>query len=173
MDVLLKSLTQHASAALLVFCVVLLILAAAEAYTLLRLRRIESKWRHLLTDSRGESLETLLYDHLRERLETESQIEALSSRTRTLEEQMNGAVRYVGLVRYDAFPDVAGSQSFSLAVYDERGDGAIISSIVGRNSCRVYSKPLVAGRSERDLSQEEQRAIRAGRESGVRPILSP
>jgi hypothetical protein len=147
--------------------------ASVEIRTMLRLRRIESKWRDLLRDSRGESLQTLLYDHLRERIQVQSQMDAIAARVQTLEELMQGAVRYVGLVRYDAFPDVAGSQSFSLAVYDERGDGAILTSIVGRNSCRVYSKPLVSGRSERDLSQEEQRAIRSARETGVRPILSP
>ena len=173
MDVLLKSLTQHASIALFVLCVLFLIVAAVQLRFALRLGRFESKWRQLLTDSRGESLETLLYDHLRERMQTENHLALLGSRIQKLEEQMQGAVRHLGLVRFDAFPDVAGSQSFSLAVYDENGDGAILTSIVGRNSCRVYCKPLVAGRSERDLSQEEQRAIRSGRETGVRPILSP
>jgi hypothetical protein len=139
----------------------------------IRQRRFETKWRELLSDTRGDSLETMLYDHLRERLHIEDRMERTDHRLETLEEQIRHGISHVGLIRYDAFPDVAGSQSFSLAMYDENGDGAILSSIVGRNSCRVYCKPLVSGRSERDLSQEEQRAVRSAAESAAKPILSP
>jgi hypothetical protein len=173
MDVLLKSLTQHASIALLVLAVLWVVVALAVGLLALRQRRNEAKWRTLLKDTRGESLERLLYDHLRERMEMGEHIAKVDSRLDSLEELIRGAIQHVGLVRYDAFPDVAGGQSFSLAAYDERGDGAIVTSIVGRNSCRVYCKPLQAGRSERDLSQEEQRAIRSAKETGVRTILSP
>jgi hypothetical protein len=173
MDVLLKSLTQHASVVLLALVLLWIFGTLIQIRTAVRQRRFEVKWRELLSDTRGESLETMLYDHLRQRLHIEERIEKVNSRLDTLEVQIRSAVRHVGLVRYDAFPDVAGGQSFSLAVYDDNGDGAIMSSIVGRNSCRVYCKPLVSGRSERDLSQEEQRAVKAAAESGVRPILSP
>ncbi len=173
MDVLLKSLTQHASFALIVLGSLWAIVAAGVVLVAMRQRRAEAKWRVLLSDTRGESLERLLYDHLRERIRMDEHIAQVDARLDSLEESIRGAIRNVGLVRYDAFPDVAGSQSFSLAVYDENGDGAILSSIVGRNSCRVYCKPLLSGRSERDLSQEEQRAIRTAREGGVRTILSP
>ena len=173
MDVLLKSLTQHAATLIIGSFGASLILALICGNLWRKQHRHESKWRSLLLDTRGESLETLLYDHLRERMRMEAKIEALESRMSDSEERLRHSKRYLGLVRYDAFPDVAGSQSFALATYDEQGDGAIISSIVGRNSCRVFCKPLVSGRSERDLSQEEQRAIKEAREGGVRPILSP
>jgi hypothetical protein len=62
-------------------------------------------------------------------------------------------------VRYDAFEDVGGAQSFALALYDDQGNGAVMNGIVGRTDCRVYCKPLVAGRSPHNLSQEESRAI--------------
>jgi hypothetical protein len=78
----------------------------------------------------------------------------------------------LGLVRYDAFEDVGGSQSFALAIYDENGDGAILTSIVGRADCRVYAKPLVKMQSERKLSQEEQRAINDARSDAPKSITS-
>ncbi|HWD41936.1 MAG TPA: DUF4446 family protein [Fimbriimonas sp.] len=157
----------------LVLAAGVLILAVALYRVSRRLQKHETKWRRLLADSRGESLETLLYDHLAERMEMSRQMSDLDSRLGVLEETILTSKRFLGLVRYDAFPDVAGSQSFALAVYDDKGDGAILSSIVGRNSCRVFCKPLIGGRSERDLSQEEQRAVRSAREGGVRTILSP
>ncbi|HVL40209.1 MAG TPA: DUF4446 family protein, partial [Fimbriimonadaceae bacterium] len=89
-----------------------------------------------------------------------------------LEEKVAGAKRHVGLVRYDAFEDVGGSQSFALAIYDDKGNGAVITSLVGRTDCRVYCKPLLNGRSERNLSQEEQRAIEAAASAEPKTILS-
>lgn len=127
----------------------------------------------MLRGSNGESLENLLYEHLRHRILQEEENEALRSRIRRLEEELAKSKRHVGLVRYDAFDDVSGNQSFALALYDDQGDGAVLNGIVGRSDCRVYCKPLVNGRSERDLSQEEQRAIREARTSGVRTIVSP
>jgi hypothetical protein len=69
------------------------------------------------------------------------------------------AKRHCGIVRFDAFEDVGGEQSFSLALYDDRGDGAVLSSIVGRREHRVFGKPLTKGTSPYGLSAEETRAI--------------
>lgn len=135
--------------------------------------RMRARWKDLLQDGTGQSLESLLYDHLRGRIRAEEEIEDAKRRISQLEEAMKSAKRYVGLVRYDAFEDVGGSQSFALAVYDDNGNGAVLSGIVGRSDCRVYCKPLINGRSERDLSQEEQRAIRDARTEAPRSIISP
>jgi len=173
MDEVLRSLTQHTSQILLVLLVVVLILAIM----VVRLTRLQSKgqarWRGLLPDGKGETLETMLYDHLRERVRIEQDLEALRVRAQDLERKLAESKRHLGLVRYDAFEDVRGNQSFAMAVYDDQGNGAVLNSIVGRADCRVYCKPLLNGRSERDLSQEEQRAIREARATGPKSIVSP
>jgi len=74
------------------------------------------------------------------------------------------ALRHVAVVRYDAFGDMGGRLSFSAALYDDNGDGLVISSINGRSETRTYAKPLVGRRSEHTLSPEEQEAIDAARE---------
>ncbi|RYG68188.1 DUF4446 family protein, partial [bacterium] len=79
----------------------------------------------------------------------ESEIAALRGRT--------------GFVRYDAFDEVRGENSFSLAVLDARGDGVVLTSIVGREEGRVYCKGIVQGRPDRALSDEERRAIDAAK----------
>ena len=90
-----------------------------------------------------------------------SSMDKLEGRLVRLEDQMMTSKRFVGLVRYDAFDDVGGKQSFSLAVYDENGDGAIVTSQVGRMDCRVYAKSLIGGQAEAELSQEEMDALRS------------
>jgi len=73
------------------------------------------------------------------------------------------ALRHAAVVRYDAFGDMGGRLSFSAALYDDRGNGLVISSINGRSETRTYAKALVDLRSEHTLSPEEQEAIRLAR----------
>lgn len=69
------------------------------------------------------------------------------------------AISRIGLVRFNAFEDVGGMQSFAVALLNDRGDGVVISAINGRNEGRTYAKPVKRGRSEFTLSSEESRAI--------------
>lgn len=74
--------------------------------------------------------------------------------------QIEAGVRRVGLLRYDAFEDVGGRLSFSCALLDEHGNGVVLTSINGRQETRVYAKPVQAGASSYNLSNEEAEAIR-------------
>lgn len=172
MDAVLKSLTQHSPEIILVLVLAVLGLSIATIRLSLRNSRQFARWRELLKDSSGESLETLLHAQLRERIVLEGMITEVSRRVESLESRMEVSKRHMGLVRYDAFEDVGGNQSFALALYDDDGNGAVLSSIIGRSEARVYCKPLVNGRSERSLSQEEQRAIREAKTAGPRTIVS-
>jgi hypothetical protein len=74
--------------------------------------------------------------------------------------QLEGSVRRVGVLRYDAFEDVGGRLSFSCALLDEHGTGVVLTSINGRQETRVYAKPVTQGQSTYNLSREEEEAIR-------------
>lgn len=93
-----------------------------------------------------------------QRLETA--VKSLSATDRRQEGLLEGAVRRVGLVRYDAFEDVGGRLSFSCALLDARGNGVVVTSINGRQDTRVYAKPIVEAASHYNLSIEEEEAIR-------------
>jgi hypothetical protein len=74
-----------------------------------------------------------------------------------------GALRHVAVVRYDAFGDMGGRLSFSAALFDDNGDGLVISSINGRTETRTYAKSLVGLQSDHTLSPEEKDAIETAR----------
>jgi hypothetical protein len=172
MDTVFRNLSDHTSLWLLLLIVGFLGLLLA-IYVVGKKSKVEhDRWQRLLEGTRGETLEKLLYEHLRDRMATQERIEALESRAGELERKGLSSKQYLGLVRYDAFPEVGGNQSFALAVFDERGDGCVVTSLVGRADCRVYCKPLTGGRSDRTLSQEEQRAIRDARSDGPKPIIT-
>lgn len=85
----------------------------------------------------------------------------LAAMVTRLRQDNDRALRRVALVRFDAFDDLAGRLSFSLALLDGNGDGVTVTSIAGRSDTRVYAKPVSGGHSELELSPEEQRAISA------------
>ncbi len=90
--------------------------------------------------------------------------------TERLREHLLGVTSRIGIVRYDAFDDVAGAQSFSAALLDRRGSGIVISAINGRHETRCYGKEIVKGDSEHTLSDEEREAIRSALEG--RPVAT-
>jgi hypothetical protein len=136
----------------------LLLVVAYQAVALAGLRR---QWSRVLREARGESLEAMLERHLESHKAHGAKLERAEERLKTLEGKMRTAIRYVGLVRYDAFGEVGGQQSFSLALYDEEGRGAVVTSQVGREACRVYGKELDRGKADRPLAAEEAQAIEA------------
>lgn len=75
----------------------------------------------------------------------------------------SGALRHVALVRYDAFTEMSGRMSFSLALLDDRGDGVTVTAMTGRTDTRVYAKAISGGEGEHDLSPEERQAVSAAR----------
>jgi hypothetical protein len=74
---------------------------------------------------------------------------------------VQGALTHVALVRYDAFSELSGRLSFSLALLDDNGDGVTISAIAGSADTRVYAKAVADGKGEHELSPEEQQAVSA------------
>jgi hypothetical protein len=90
----------------------------------------------------------------------EQAVRALHATDNRQQVQIEGSVRRVGVMRYDAFEDVGGRLSFSCALLDEHGTGVVLTSINGRQETRVYAKPVTVGQSTYNLSREEEEAIR-------------
>ena len=72
---------------------------------------------------------------------------------------LSDALRFQGMVRYDAYRDMGGQQSWSIALLDSHRTGAIVSCLHARDHARVYLKELTAGVPSQRLSPEEQRAV--------------
>ncbi|HSL11244.1 MAG TPA: DUF4446 family protein [Actinomycetota bacterium] len=93
-----------------------------------------------------------------ERIETA--VRSLNSTDKRQQVLIEGSVRRVALLRYDAFEDVGGRLSFSCALLDDHGTGVVLTSINGRQDTRVYAKPVRERTSTYNLSIEEEEAIR-------------
>jgi hypothetical protein len=93
----------------------------------------------------------------------------LDQRMSHAEQRLDGAVAYHGLVRYDAYGEMSGQQSTSIALLDANRSGIILSSIHHRDQARLYAKQVHNGQAELQLSPEEDEAIRLALDGGRSP----
>ena len=82
-----------------------------------------------------------------------------------LRAEAGGALRHLAVVRYDAFGDMGGHLSWSLALLDDGGDGVVLTSIHGRSEARTYAKSIVGWTCQQQLSPEEDEAVSHARSS--------
>ncbi len=89
-----------------------------------------------------------------------SNTEQTSKRLDLAEHRLDGAIAHSGLVRYDAYNEMSGRQSTSIALLDARKTGLILSVIHHRDQARMYAKGVREGVGELELSPEEAEALR-------------
>lgn len=84
----------------------------------------------------------------------------LDGRLAAAESTLRGTIAHRALVRYDAYNELSGQQSMSIALLDDERSGIVLSCIHHRDQARVYGKRVEAGRGELELSPEEAEAVR-------------
>ncbi len=130
-----------------------------------KLRRVRADQRVLLPDGaqvaivERQAVLARAGDRVNDRLDDlRAEVTRLMEHTNT---GLRGALRFQGVVRYDAYQDMGGQQSWSMAILTAERTGAIITSLHARDHARVYLKQVAAGVSEQRLSPEEERALAA------------
>ncbi len=86
--------------------------------------------------------------------------ERLDRRMSVAEERLDGAISHCGLIRYDAYNEMSGRQSTSIALLDSSRSGVVLSAIHHRDEARLYAKQVSDGKGELKLSPEEEEALR-------------
>ena len=127
-----------------------------------KLRHMRSSQRAVLGDGQrdlvahAEEIQTA-FTQMRDWVE--ESIEHFERRMGEVESRVDGCIAYSALVRYDAYNELSGHQSSSVALLDTRKTGIVLSSIVHRDQARLYVKQLHEGEASLELSPEEQEAV--------------
>jgi hypothetical protein len=141
--------------------VVALILAMVLAF---QLRRVRSAQRAVLGDLGARDLVTHAADmteQFRGLHEWVDDVAAkLHDRMDVAEHRLDGTIAFRALVRYDAYGEMSGRQSTSVALLDANRSGVVLSSIHHRDQARLYAKQVTDGQGEIELSPEEAEAVR-------------
>ena len=125
----------------------------------IKLSNLLQRYLRLMQGGDGKSLEQVLDSYLEQAQATAAQVEQLDKVSKQLEKAAKLSLQHLGVVRFDAFPDVAGQQSFAIALVDGYGNGVVLSGITNRQSSRAYAKPLKRWEADYTLTDEEKEAI--------------
>ncbi|MGC9360511.1 MAG: DUF4446 family protein [Anaerolineae bacterium] len=130
-----------------------------------RIARLERRLDRLTSGTSGDSLEDVLYDHIDHVRHGVAVAEGAREQVGALMPAVRSSLQHKALLRFNAYDDMGGDQSFALVLADAHGDGIILTCLHGRDGTRVYGKPLTGWISEYNLSSEEARAVERARES--------
>ena len=95
--------------------------------------------------------------------ELPTDVQGLRGEVHALRAEVSDALRHLSVVRYDAFGDMGGHLSWSLALVDDVGTGVVLTSIHGRSDARTYAKGVTEWSCDQQLSPEEEEAIKLAR----------
>ena len=87
-------------------------------------------------------------------------VAGLRGEVQALRAEVSEALRHLAVVRYDAFGDMGGHLSWSMALLDDGGNGIVLTSIHGRSEARTYAKNVSGWSCDQALSPEEDEAIK-------------
>ena len=129
-------------------------------------QKIDERYKAFMKGEDGKTLE-------RSFMRKFNQIEKMNDITTTLTEDIkkledvkNRSLIKYGIVKYDAFDDVGGKLSFSLALLDQTDTGFVLNAIHSKENCFLYIKEVMKGESYIILSDEEVQALRIARKYG-------
>jgi hypothetical protein len=137
--------------------VILLILGLI--ITASRLSKLTRLYNRLTRGTSGGNIEENLLVYMDTVAKVDTLTQALDNRLEKLAAVQRTCLQRVGMVRFDAFEDVGGEQSFAVVILDAEKNGVAVSSVYSRTDVRIYAKAINSGKPSHPLTKEEQRAM--------------
>lgn len=138
---------------------VMLLLFLLLIVNMVKTKKLRKRYEAFMTGTNEKSLEDTLINRIQ-------QIEDLVVSQRENKENIEKIFKTLqcsfqksGMVKYDAFDEMGGKLSFSLALLDQKNDGFIINAMHSREGCYTYIKEIVDGNSIIVLAEEEKKAL--------------
>ncbi|MEA3356826.1 MAG: DUF4446 family protein [Patescibacteria group bacterium] len=126
----------------------------------IRLLRLERKIDTITSGTSSKSLESIVKKYIITLDRCSDNLETVNNEFKVIRKETSKFLRKIGIVRFQAFKDTGGDQSFALAILDENDNGFVISSLYGRGFSKIYAKEIINGKSENyKLTEEESSAL--------------
>ncbi len=120
---------------------------------------LKKKYKKFMGDTDAKALEEKIEERLEQLNDLVESHYTNKEKIEKLESHMNVTFQKIGLVKYDAFNEMGGKLSFSLALLNEKDDGFVINAMHSREGCYTYIKEIIAGKSVIVLASEEKEAL--------------
>ena len=149
-------------AALILLISILLGLIAIILVVVLHARqnRLSERMEHFMQGSDQESLEDALRKVIDDNQKVKIQLKNNVNEIVKINENLLTAYRKIGVVKYNAFPGMAGKVSSCIALLNNENNGIVINSIHGQDGCYTYVKEIMNGKSINPLTKEDEEALK-------------
>ena len=127
---------------------------------IVQMKKLKKNYRIFMSGKDAKTLEDTLIQRLDQVDSLLESNEENDSNIKVLSKNMQRTYQKMGLIKYDAFHEMGGKLSFSLAMLDMRNNGFIINAMHTREGCYTYIKEIIDGNSVIVLSEEEQEALK-------------
>lgn len=149
----------HSDYVIIGLAVVTVILFILYIVNIVQMAQLKKRYKIFMSGKNARNLEKTLIDRL-DQVDTLVEANAVNERNiQKLFSNMKFTFQKVGLVKYDAFHEMGGKLSFSLALLNETDDGFVMNAVHSREGCYTYVKDIIAGNSVIVLSPEEKEAL--------------
>lgn len=140
-------------AALVLILIIIMLISSIQMHSL------KKKYKEFMTGRDGKNLEDTILKKLEQIDQTMDINLANQKNINKIFGDMKFTFQKIGLVKYDAFHEMGGKLSFSLALLNQMNDGFIINAMHSREGCYTYIKEIIDGNSIINLSEEEKEAL--------------
>ncbi len=140
--------------------ILLYILGGLLVIILIWMTMMERRLRKFFAGKKAESLENLMVDVLEKVENLKTTQEKINDHLTVADKRLDKSIRRIETVRFNPFVDAGSNQSFAMSFLNDEGDGVIISSLYARDRMSIFAKPIKAGKSEFELSKEEQEVLK-------------
>lgn len=144
---------------ILIIFILLVILIIIAIIAIVKMVGMKKRLEAFLCGKDGMSLEETILSVHEENKYLKSCTDRNKKDIRILYKKAEKTLSKLGLVKYDAFQQMGGQLSFSLAILDEHNDGFIINSVHGTDGCYSYTKEIKGGTCKLPLGKEEEKAL--------------
>lgn len=124
-----------------------------------RIKKLTKRYESFMHGKTGADLEGIIVSAFSEMDAIKKNDARRMKEFKTIRKNMKNCFRKTGLVKYDAFNQMSGTLSFSLALLNEKNDGIILNCMHSREGCFTYAKEIINGESYVVLSDEEKAAL--------------
>ncbi len=140
-------------AAVIVILFIMIIVALA------KIGGLRKKYESFMRGENGKSLEKTLIKRLDQLDEIAASDKKNKRDIQTLFDKQVYDIQKYGIVKYDAFDEMGGRLSFSLALLNQEDSGIVLNAVHTREGCYTYIKDIIKGESVLLLTEEEKKAI--------------
>lgn len=150
---------------IIVLAVITLVMLILMIVNMVQVSRLKKRYQIFMTGKDAKNLEEVLIERLNQ---VDGLLKANEENEKSIKkicEGMKFSFQKVGLVKYNAFNEMGGKLSFSLALLNESDDGFVLNAVHSREGCYTYIKEIIAGNSIIILCEEEKEALEMAKTS--------